>query len=51
MAGVMGGLKTVVMTGVIFDDFVLGDDVLQDFSYDSDGIMFNEGEVRVYIRG
>ena len=33
------------------NDFVLGDDVPQDFSYDSDGIMFNEGEVRVYIRG
>ena len=33
------------------NDFVFGDDVLQDFSYDSDGIMFNEGEVRVYMRG
>ena len=28
MAGVMGGLKTVVMTGVIFDDFVWGDNLI-----------------------
>ena len=31
-------------------DFILADDVLQNYYYDSEGIMFDGGEVRVYTR-
>ena len=33
------------------NEFVLGDDVLQDYDYDIKGIYFYEGKVKVYIRG
>ena len=32
------------------NEFVLGDDFLQDYDYDSKGILFKEGEVKVYFR-
>ena len=33
------------------NEFILGHDVLNNFTYDDDGIMFDQGEVRIYWRG
>ena len=32
------------------NEFILGDDILNSFTYDDEGILFDQGEVRIYWR-